>query len=167
MGLYSQFPTSYDILTRLADGVDRIDADWWNTLAESMYQAQVALGADPSVLGAAFGSYTSLAGINTKLARMEYGRFRVTVPFESPVTVYFASGTTRFTDKAKMNVLMTRMPNDAGPNIAKYSRVSINIQDNAISGTPDRFDMYHADYTGAVGTTGSETWYYLAIEEDL
>jgi hypothetical protein len=167
MGLYSQFPTSYDILTRLAEGVDRIDSDWWNALAESLYQAQVALGADPSALGSAFASHTNLAQINTKLARMEYGRFRVSVPFENPTTVYFASGTTRFTDKTKMIVMLTRMPNDEGPNIAKYSRTSVVIQDNGISGTPDRFDMYHADWTGASGTTGTETWYYLAIEEDL
>lgn len=167
MGLYSQFPTSYDILTRLTDGVDRIDSDWWNTLAEGLYQVEVALDADPSVLGAAWATYTNLLGINTKLARMEYGRFRITMPCEAPVTVYFASGTTRFTDKTKMIVLMTRMPNDEGPNIAKYSRTSVQVQDNAISGTPDRFDLYHSDYDGSAGTVGTETWYYLAIEEDL
>lgn len=167
MGLHSQYPTSYDILTRLTDGVDRIDSDWWNTLAESIYQVEVALAVDPSALGAAWASYGNLAQINTKLARMEYGRFRVSVPFESPVTVFFASGTSRFTDKSNMIVLLTKMQNDEGPNISQYSRTSAQILDNAISSTPDRFDFYHTDYTGSLGTTGAETWYYLAIEENL
>jgi len=167
MGLFSVFPTSYDILTRLTDGLDRLDADWWNTLAESLRESQLALGVDPSALTAAFASYSNLAQINAKLARVEHGRFRVKIPFNNPVVIPFASGTLRFTDKDKMIILLTKMQNDEGPNIAKYGRSSCTILDNAISSTPDRFEFYRADPSGSVGSDGEESWKYLAIEEDL
>jgi hypothetical protein len=159
----TQYPDSLDVFPRLADGKDKLTASFCNQLFDGLRAIQQALGTDPSNLGATFISFTDIEAILKRLARIEVGRFGLSLPAESPLKVDFISGTQRFTDATRMVVFCVRVNSRNGRVIPKKIRYSAVVTTSA--GTPDGFDFYRWDMNNVEDV--EEEWVYLAMEETL
>ena len=85
-GNHSGFPQSLEIFDRLTDGVDQVDADFINILADTARQLQVALGSDPLNNFPVSSGYHSLSTIGAWLPylfRMEFGEFKLSLPIQN------------------------------------------------------------------------------------
>ena len=84
-GTHSGFPDSLDILARLADGVNDLDAEYINVLADSARQLEVAIGVDPLNNFPVTSGYHALSTVGAWLPylfRMEFGQFELSLPID-------------------------------------------------------------------------------------
>lgn len=165
----SSYPDALDVFTRLVNQYDKPLASWWNQLFAAIYNLEVALGVDPSVLGSGFGTYTDVASILGELAKVEVGEFNIEIPTNAPTRVFFASGESRFDIAGNMVVICNMKLNNAGRKVSPLARHSAVIVLGPISSDPYGFDFYRTDMDNASGTLEgrTETWSYIAIEENI
>jgi hypothetical protein len=159
----TQYPSGLDVFTRLVDEFDKLTASYCNQLFDALQAIQATLGTDPANLGASFVSFSDIQAILIRLARVEVGRFGLSLPAEAPLKVDFVSGTDRFTDSTKMAVFCVRVNTKAGRVIPKKVRYSAVITNSG--GLPDGFDFYRWDMDTIEDL--EEEWVYLAMEETL
>ena len=158
----SSYPAQPDVLPALADEFDRPKASWFNRLLDAAYRIQVELGADPTALGAAWSSHADMTSLLAAFGVMEWGRFSISLPEDSPVEVNFMNPS-RFTEAANLIVLVRRVLTTKGRRIAQNFDIAVNVE--PASGAPTGFKFYRINLTTA--SERDEEYEYLAWEDTL
>lgn len=164
MGDYSRYPDGLDILSRIQDGNDKPTAFYFKQLFEGLRNVEAALGINPSTLGTDYGSFATIAALLSVVVRMEYGRIRVRIPNEVPVIVPFVSYPNRFVDRDKMIVHVFREDATSGRPVPSEARAAAFIYNDGGT-TPRGFYFYRTNLD--TGDATEESWWYLAIEDQL
>lgn len=164
MGNFSRYPDGLDILPRIQDGIDKPTAFHFRQIFEGLRNVEVALGINPSSLGTGYGTFATIAVLLSKLVRMECGRIRVRIPNEVPVQVPFISYPSRFVDRDKMAVFAFREDASHGRTLPTDARASCFIYNDG-GGLPRGFYFYRTNLD--TGDPSEETWWYLALEDQL